>query len=198
MIRIFFTLAFLSIMLLLAALMMGLTMGDLYARPEPSQRNVAVGNAPSADRRGGGIGRRVRRERGGHVLHWHQPVVQGSRGNLPIRSRRRSWRVTGSSGRRFPGRSPGCWPSSALSPWAERPTQRRFGPTHRLGPIGTCSVRSWESFSSPGRILLSGTNIVANHAIIEQLVAEVGRVRREHGLEDCAGRSRRFPTTIEG
>src|SRR4029079_6581058 len=40
MIRIFSTLAFLSIVLLLAAMMLGLNMGDLYGKPQPTHETL--------------------------------------------------------------------------------------------------------------------------------------------------------------
>ena len=86
--------------------------------------------------------------------------------------------------RRFPGRWPECWPSWASSPWAGRPTRRRCGPTrkawanwHLIGAFLGIVFVAWT-------YLVAWNNIVANHAIIEQLVAEVGRVRRERGLDD--------------
>jgi hypothetical protein len=180
--RIFFTLSLLSLALLIAAMVMGLTIGDLYAKPEPSE---ATYQAASRHRLTGaaaalgvvlveclaityfiGTGRWCR-----EVVETYQfdpaPLVASNRlkrGTFP-------WAVLGmlavlgvvSLG-------------AAADPATLRPNTQLWANSHLLGACLGIVFIGWT-------YLVGWNNILAHHAILEQLVAEVGRVRREHGLE---------------
>ena len=183
MIRIFLTLALLSIVLLLAALTMGLTMGDLYARPIPSQstlqwatlhrltgiaaalavvfvESVVVTYFLGTSRWGKEVVETYRFDRG--------PIVASNR----LKRRAFPWAVAGMLavvGIIALG--------GAADPATLQPNTQAWADWHLFGAFLGIVFVAWT-------YLVEWNNIVANHAIIEQLVAEVGRVRREHGLED--------------
>ena len=154
--RIFLTLASLSLILLVVAMVMGLTMGDLYAQPEPSQDTLRWATVHRLT----GVAAALAVVFVESVVvtyfigtsRWCKEVVETYRldASVIVASNRLKRRT-------FPWASSGCWRWSESSPWAEPPIRRRFGNTRRIGPIGTYLVHSWELFWSPGRILFLGT-----------------------------------------
>ncbi len=188
MIRIFFTLALLSIVLLLAALMMGLTMGDLYARPIPSQSTLQWATLHRLT----GIAAALAVVFVESVVvtyfigtsRWCKEVVETYRfDRAPVVASNRLKR------RAFPWAVAGMLAvvgiialGGAADPATLQPNTQAWADWHLFGALLGIVFVAWT-------YLIEWNNIIANHAIIEQVVAEVGRVRREHGLEDSPSES---------
>jgi hypothetical protein len=180
--RIFFTLAFLSLALLVAALVMGLTMGDLYAKPEPSDATYLWA---SRHRLTGGAAAL------GVVLveclaityfigtgRWCREVVETYRFDpAPLAASNRLKRST------FPWAVMGMLAvvgvialGAAADPATLRLNTKPWAYWHLIGACLGIVFIAWT-------YLVGWNNIIAHHAILEQLVDEVGRVRRERGLD---------------
>jgi hypothetical protein len=187
MIRIFATLAMLSIVLLLAALMMGLSMGDLYEKPMPTQMTMQWATIHRLT----GVAAALAVVFVESVVvtyfigtsRWCKEVVETYRfDRSPIlasnRLKRRTfpWALAGMltvvgiislGGAADPAT---IRPPSSTKPWAD---------WHLYGAFLGIAFVAWTYF-------IEWTYIVANHAIIEDVVARVRRVRAEQGLDDDA------------
>ena len=134
--RIFLTLASLSLILLVAALVIGLSMGDLYAQPNPTHETLHWATLHRLTGVAAALGGRVCGEHGRDLLHRHEPLVQGSRRNVSVRSGTSSRQAIDSSGERFPGHWPVCWcVVGVISLWAAPPIRRRLRPNTKLGQL---------------------------------------------------------------
>ena len=167
----------------MAALVLGLTIGDLYADRSRSG-HTALGDGSPADRRRGGTGvvfvESVIVTYFIGTSRWCKEVVETYRFDP------RSRKAIASNGGRFPGHWPACWLW-----WA---SSRSGGPPIRRRPVA--NTQDWSNWHLAGAVvgvvfiawtyIVAWNNVVANQAIIERLVAEVGRVRPERGLDDAA------------
>lgn len=183
MIRIFSTLAFISVAVLVGALVMGLSIGDLYAKPLPSQATLDW----ATDHRLMGIAASI-----GVVLvesiavtyfigtsRWCREVVETYRLDpAPVIASNRLKRKT------FPWALAGMFAvivvaslGAASDPGATlRHDTKAWANWHFLGALLGIAFVAWTYF-------VALNNIIMNHRIIEQIVAEVGRIRREQGLD---------------
>jgi hypothetical protein len=180
--RIFFTLALLSLALLIAAMVMGLTMGDLYAKPEPSEATYLSASRHRLTGAAAALG---------VVLveclavtyfigtgRWCREVVETYRfDSAPLAASNRLKRST------FPWAVLGMLAAvgvialgAAADPATLRPNTQPWAYWHLVGACLGIVFIAWT-------YLVGWNNIIAHHAILEELVAEVGRVRRERGLE---------------
>jgi hypothetical protein len=183
MIRIFSTLAFISVAALVGALVMGLSIGDLYAKPLPSQATMDW----ATEHRLMGVAASL-----GVVLvesiavtyfigtsRWCREVVETYQfDRAPVVASNRLKRNT------FPWALAGMFAvivvaslGAAADPGASlRHDTKSWANWHLVGALLGIVFVAWT-------YLVELNNIIANHRVIEQIVAEVGRVRREHGLD---------------
>jgi hypothetical protein len=179
--RILPTIASLSLLLLAAALTMGLSMGDLYERP------------PSADTLQWATMHRLTGVAAALAVvfvesivvtyfigtsRWCKEVVDTYRFDPELarqsnRLKRRTfpWAVLGMLA--VVGLSA---LGAAADPATGQPNTRAWTVWHLFGAFAGILFIGWTYFAA-------WLNIVANQAIIERLVSEVQRVRRERGLE---------------
>jgi drug/metabolite transporter (DMT)-like permease len=183
MIRIFSVLAFLSIVLLIAAMMLGLTMGDLYEKPVPPQQTMHWATIHRLT----GVAAALAVVFVESVVvtyfigtsRWCKEVVETYRfNNTPILASNKLKRRT------FPWALAGMLAvvgiislGGAADPATMRPNTKAWADWHLYGAFLGIAFVAWTYF-------IEWHNIIANHEIIEDLVAEVGRVRREQGLDD--------------
>ena len=188
--RIFLTLSLLSLALLVAALTIGLTMGDLYAKPEPSEATYV---SATRHRLTGGAAAL------GVVLveslaftyfigtgRWCREVVETYRfDRAPLIACNRIKRRT------FPWLVLGMLAvvgvsalGAAADPATLRPNTQAWANWHLLGACSGIVFIGWT-------YLLAWNNIVAYHAVLEGVGNEVARVRSELGLDkaDSSGDS---------
>ena len=194
MIRIFSTLAILSIALLLAALMMGISMGDLYAKPEPAQETLHWATLHRLT----GVAAALAVVFVESIVvtyfigtsRWCKEVVDTYRfDQAPVRASNRLKRKT------FPWALAGMLAvvviislGGAADPATLRPNTQAWTDWHLVGAFLGIVFVAWT-------YLIAWNNIVANNTIIEQLVAEVGRVRQERGLDDPSPDAEFSPAT---
>jgi hypothetical protein len=183
MIRIFFTLATLSIILLVAALMIGLTIGDLYVKPLPDRETLQWATVHRLT----GVAAALAVVFVESIVvtyfigtsRWCKEVVETYRFDMaPVAASNRLKRKT------FPWALAGMLAvvgvislGAAADPATMRPNTQWWSYWHLVGAMLGIVFVAWT-------YLVEWNYIVANHSIIEQLVAEVGRVRRERGLDD--------------
>jgi hypothetical protein len=181
--RILFTLASISIILLLAAQTLGLVMGDLHAMPQPSKDTLYWAT--------------VHRLTGfvaalGVVLvesivvtyfigtsRWCREVVETYRldASFVARSNRLKRRT-------FPWALTGMLSviavaalGAAADPGRTNPLNARaWADWHLIGSFMGIAVIAWT-------YVVAWNNVLANHAVIERVMAEVSRIRRERGLD---------------
>jgi hypothetical protein len=185
MIRIFFTLATLSIILLVAAMVIGLTIGDLYARPMPDRETLGWATVHRLTGIAAALGvvfvESIVVTYFIGTSRWVKEVVETYRfDSAPIAASNRLKRKT------FPWALAGmlavvCVISlgAAADPATIRPQAATlwWRDWHLVGAMLGIAFVGWT-------YLAEWNNIVANHSIIEGLVAEVGNVRRQRGLVD--------------
>jgi hypothetical protein len=181
--RILFTLASLSLILLIAAMVVGLSIGDLYAKPYPSDETL---HWASLHRLTGVFAALAVVFVESIVVtyfigtnRWCKEVVETyGLSRAAIEESTRLKRKT------FPWALGGMLAvvvvislGGAADPTSRGTNTQAWTDWHLAGAIigmafiGYTYVAAWN-------------NVVANHAIIERLVAEVGRIRRERGLDD--------------
>jgi hypothetical protein len=182
--RIFFTLASLSIILLLIALMLGLTMGDLNAKPQPSQETLQS----ATWHRLTGLAAALAVVFVECIVvtyfigtsRWCREVVDTYQFDATLlAASNRLKRAT------FPWALFGMLAvvvvialgGAADTAATLRPNAPSWAYWHLIAALLGIVFVAWT-------YLLEWNNIVANQAIIEQLVSEVRRVRRARGLED--------------
>ena len=183
MIRIFFTLATISIALLIAAFLMGLMMGDLHVKPEPTDESLHSARVHRLT----GLAAALAVVFVESVVvtyfigtsRWCKEVIETYKFDPALivasnRLKRRTfpWALAGmlavvgviSLGAAADPAATVGLDSQAWADW------------HLAGAVLGIVFIAWT-------YLIEWNNIVANHAIIEQIVAEVARVRREQGLD---------------
>lgn len=183
MIRIFFTLASLSIVLLLTALMLGLNVGDLYA-PNPTLQTFQWATIHRLTGVAAALGvvfvESVVVTYFVGTSRWCREVVETYRFDMaPVARSNRLKRRT--------------------FPWAVMGMLAVVGIVALGGASDPATLRppsstqAWTNWHLVGALLgiafvaytywIEWNNIVANHQIIEDLVSEVRRVRQEQGLD---------------
>jgi hypothetical protein len=182
MIRIFFTLSALSFVLLCSALLMGLTMGDLYTRPLASRETLQWATMHRLTGISAALAvvfvESVAVTYFVGTSRWCKEVVETyGFGREPVaasnRLKRKTffWAVAGMLATVGIAALGG-----AADPATLRPNTKAWADWHLAGAISGIVFIVWTYF-------LAWSNIVANQAIIGQLVNEVQKVRRERGLE---------------
>ena len=181
--RIFLSLASLSLILLVTAMMLGLTMGDLYLQPAPTPETLHWATMHRLT----GIAAALA------VVFVESVVVTYFIGTsrwckevIDTYQLDRSAVVTSNTLKRrtFPWALIGMLTvvgiialGGAADPATLQPNTRAWANWHLLGAFLGIALIVWT-------YLVAWNNIVANHAIIEQVVADVSRVRKERGLAD--------------
>jgi hypothetical protein len=190
--RILLTLASLSLILLGAALVVGLAIGDLYARPHPDQQTMRLATVHRLT----GIAAALAVVFVESVIatyfigtsRWCREVVDTYHLDpAAIQSSNRLKRKT------FPWALGGMLAvvaiialGGAADPATGRPNTQAWADWHLVGAGIGIGFIAWT-------YVVAWNNIVANHVIIQQLVADVARIRRERGMDEnraeLAGRS---------
>jgi hypothetical protein len=184
--RILITLASFSLILLMAALLLGLTMGDLYARPHPSSDTMRWATVHRLT----GVAAALMVVFVESVIvtyfigtsRWCREVVETYRFEpTAVRDSNRLKRKT------FPWALIGMLTvvgvialGAAADPATGRPNTQSWAEWHLVGSVLGIALIAWT-------YVVAWNNIVANHAIIERLVAEVARIRQQRGLEPREG-----------
>jgi amino acid transporter len=180
--RIFLTLASLSVILLVTAMVMGLAMGDLYERPVPSHETL---HWATLHRLTGvaaalavvfvesvvvtyfiGTSRWCK-----EVVETYQldraPVVASSR----LKRRTFPWALAG-----MLGVVAIIALGGAADPASLQPNTKAWANWHLIGAFSGIGLVAWT-------YLVAWNNILANHAIITGLVAKVARLRQDRGMD---------------
>jgi hypothetical protein len=180
--RIFLTLASLSIILLVAAMMMGLSMGDLYERPVPSRETLHWATLHRLT----GVAAALMVVFVESVVvtyfigtsRWCKEVVETYRldrsavsASNQLKRRTFPWALAGMLGVVVVIALGG-----AADPASLQPNTKAWANWHLTGAFLGIGLVGWT-------YLVAWNNIVANHAIITTLVAEVARFRQDHGLD---------------
>jgi hypothetical protein len=177
--RILFTLASLSLILLIAAIVLGISVGDLYA-PQPSHETLAWATVHRLT----GIAAALAVVFVESVIityfigtsRWCKEVVEtyGLERTVVAESNRLKRRT-------FPWALVGMLAvvgivalGGAADPATGRPNTQEWAQWHLVGAIGGICVIAWT-------YLVAWNNIHSNHEIIERIVADVGRIRQERG-----------------
>ena len=180
--RILITLSSFSLILLIAAMVLGLTMGDLYTLPHPDSDTMRWATVHRLT----GVAAALVVVFVESVVvtyfigtsRWCREVVETYKLNpTAVQASNRLKRKT------FPWALLGMLTvvvvialGAAADPATGRPNTQAWAEWHFLGAGLGIAFIAWTYVVAWG-------NIVANHAIIEQLVAEVARIRQERGLE---------------
>jgi hypothetical protein len=181
--RIFLTLASLSVILLLTALMMGLTMGDLYQQPVPTHETLHWATLHRLT----GVAAALMVVLVESIVvtyfigtsRWCKEVVDTYQlGRDAVVASNRLKRRT------FPWALAGMLGvvavialGGAADPASLQPNTKAWANWHLIGAFLGIGLVAWT-------YLVSWNNILANQAIITGLVDEVGRVRQRRGLDD--------------
>jgi hypothetical protein len=184
--RILFTLASLAMILLIAALVIGLSIGNLYDNPSPQTYHWLTLHFLT------GVAAALA------VVFVESVVV-----TYFIGTSRWCKEVTEAYGldpsavaasnrlkrRTFPWALGGMLAvvvvislGAASDPSTGRPNTQDWADAHLVGAVVGLLLIGWS-------FVAAWNNVLANHRIIEGIVADVARVRREHGLEDTLERS---------
>lgn len=180
--RILFTLASISIVLLLAAQALGLSVGDLYARPQPDEDTLHWATVHRLT----GVAAALAVVFVESVIvtyfigtsRWCKEVSETYRLDpAAVRASNRLKRRT------FPWALAGMLIVVAIialgaagDPATGRANTRAWANWHLFGAFLGIPLIAWT-------YVVAWNNVSANHAIIEQLVADVARIRRERGLD---------------
>jgi len=181
--RIFLTLASLSLILLVVAMVMGLSMGDLYLRPEPTQATLRWATIHRLT----GVTAALAVVFVESVVvtyfigtsRWCKEVVETYRldTSAVVASNRLKRRT-------FPWALIGMLAvvgiialGGAADPATLRQNTQAWAYWHLLGALLGIALVAWT-------YLVSWNNIMANHAVIEQVVREVSNIRANSGLAE--------------
>lgn len=180
--RILFTLSIVSLSLLVAALLIGLTMGDLYAQPHPLPNTLRWATVHRLT----GIAAALVVVFVECIVatyfigtsRWCKEVVETYQFDpAVVHSSARLKRRT------FPWALAGMLAVVAMialggasDPATGRPTAQDWVQWHLVGTLVGILFIGWT-------YLVAWNNVVANQAIIEQLVSQVARVRQQRGMD---------------
>jgi hypothetical protein len=180
--RILFMLASISIVLLLAAQAIGLSVGDLYVRPQPDEDTLHLATVHRLT----GVAAALAVVLVESIVvtyfigtsRWCKEVSETYRLDpAAVRASNRLKRRT------FPWALAGMLFVVAIialgaagDPATGRTNTRAWADWHLIGAFLGIPLIAWT-------YVVAWKNVSANHAIIEQLVAEVARIRRERGLD---------------
>jgi hypothetical protein len=180
--RILFTLASLSIVLLVAAQTQSLLVGDLYAKPQPTEDTLYWATVHRLT----GVAAALAVVFVESIIvtyfigtsRWCKEVVDAYR--LDFAAVRASNQL---KRRTFPWALAGMLTvvgiialGAAADPATGRPNTKSWADWHLVGAFLGIPLIAWT-------YVVAWNNVLANHAIIEELVAEVARIRRERGLD---------------
>jgi hypothetical protein len=191
--RIFLTLASLSIILLVAAMVMGLSMGDLYERPMPSRETLHWATLHRLTGVAAALGvvfvESVVVTYFIGTSRWCKEVVDTYQlDRAPVLASNQLKRRT------FPWALAGMLGvvavialGGAADPASLQPNTKAWANWHLIGAYLGIGLVAWT-------YLIAWNNILANHAIITGLVADVTRLRRDRGL-DAESNSATFSAT---
>lgn len=181
--RILLTLGSLSIVLLVAALVVGLSIGDLYAEPHPDQQTMRWATIHRLTGIAAALGvvfvESVVATYFIGTSRWCKEVVETYKlDREAVRSSTQLKRTT------FPWALGGMLAvvgiialGGAADPATGRPGTEDWRHWHLALAVGGVLFIAWTYF-------VAWNNIQANHRIIESLVCEVARIRRERGMAD--------------
>jgi hypothetical protein len=181
--RILVTLATFSIVVLLAAQILGLVMGDLHARPQPAKDTLYWATVHRLTGFAAALGvvfvESVVVTYFIGTSRWCKEVVETYRLNFAdVRASNRLKRRT------FPWALAGMLAviavaalGAAADPGRTNPLNARaWADWHLVGSFVGIAIIAWT-------YVVAWNNVSANHAIIERLLGEVARIRRERGLD---------------
>jgi hypothetical protein len=181
--RILLTLASISIVLLLAAQTMGLLMGDLYARPQPTEDTLYWATVHRLTGFAAALGvvfvESIVVTYFIGTSRWCREVVETYR--LDFANAAASNRL---KRRTFPWALAGMFAAivvaalgAAADPGRTDPlNSRAWTDWHLVGSFAGIVIIAWT-------YIVAWKNVAANHTIIERLVTEAARIRRERGLD---------------
>jgi hypothetical protein len=184
--RIFLTLASLSIILLVAAMVMGLSMGDLYERPMPSRETLHWATLHRLT----GVAAALAVVFVESVVvtyfigtsRWCKEVVETYQldqsavlASNQLKRRTFPWALAGMLGVVVVIALGG-----AADPASLQPNTKAWVNWHLIGAFSGIGLVAWT-------YLVAWNNILANSAIITGLVAEVARLRQDRGWDAEAG-----------
>jgi len=179
--RIFLTLASLSVLLLIAAMVMGLSMGDLYERPMPSRETLHWATLHRLT----GVAAALAVVFVESVVvtyfigtsRWCKEVVETYQldrsavlASNQLKRRTFPWALAG-----MLGVVAVIALGGAADPASLQPNTKAWANWHLVGAFSGIGLVAWT-------YLVAWNNIMANHAIITRLVADVARLREERGL----------------
>jgi hypothetical protein len=180
--RILITLASVSVVLLIAAMLLGMTVGDLYTRPHPDSDILRWATVHRLT----GVAAALVVVFVECVIvtyfigtsRWCREVVETyGLNSTAAQASNRLKRKT------FPWVLVGMLTvvgvialGAAADPATGRPGTQSWAEWHFFGAAVGIAVISWT-------YVVAWNNVVANHAIIEQLVRDVAEIRRERGLD---------------
>jgi hypothetical protein len=180
--RIFLTLASLSIILLVTAMVMGLSMGDLYERPMPSRETLHWATLHRLT----GVAAALAVVFVESVVvtyfigtsRWCKEVVETYQldrstvmASNQLKRRTFPWALAG-----MLGVVTVIALGGAADPASLQPNTKAWANWHLIGAFSGIGLVAWT-------YLVAWNNILANHAIITGLVAEVARLRKDRGLD---------------
>jgi hypothetical protein len=195
--RIFLTLASLSVILLVAAMVMGLSMGDLYEQPVPSHETLHWATLHRLT----GVAAALMVVFVESVVvtyfigtsRWCKEVVETYQlDRAPVLKSNQLKRRT------FPWALAGMLGvvaiialGGAADPASLQPNTKVWANWHLVGAFLGIGLVAWT-------YLVAWNNILANHAIITGLVAEVSRLRKDRGLDAGADSTPILATSQDG
>ncbi len=189
--RIFLTLASLSIILLVAAMVVGLSMGDLYQRPMPSRETLHWATLHRLT----GVAAALMVVFVESVVvtyfigtsRWCKEVVETYHldresvlASNQLKRRTFPWALAG-----MLGVVAVIALGGAADPASLQPNTKAWADWHLIGAFLGIGLVAWT-------YLVAWNNILANHAVITGLVAEVARIRKDRGVDEGAD-SPEFP-----
>jgi hypothetical protein len=181
--RILLTLASLSIILLVTAVVLGFLMGDLYALPHPTQETQAWATLHRLTGLAAALGvvfvESIVVTYFIGTSRWCKEVVETYRLDpTTVQASNRLKRRT------FPWALAGMLAvigiialGGAADPATGQPNTKAWTDWHLGGALAGIVLIAWT-------YVVAWNNVVAHHGIINQLVAEVARIRRERALDE--------------
>jgi hypothetical protein len=186
--RILLTLSFISLLLLVAAMLLGLNVGNLYERPMPGEATLHSATVHRLT----GVAAALAVVFVESVIvtyfigtsRWCREVVETYHLDpAKVVASNRLKRKT------FPWALVGMLAvvgvaalGGASDPATGRPNTQAWSYWHLVGAFSGIALIAWTYF-------VAWNNVLANHAIVQSIVADVARIRRERGLDGPEGDS---------